>query len=69
MNRVVNFEIFRSETKSWSDLFNDASRFATEIGSENLINISHSWEGVQGIVTVWYWDDHPVSNVLGLEEE
>ena len=69
MSRAVKFELFRSETRSWHDLLGDASRFATEVGTENLINISHSWEGPQGIVTVWYWDDRPELNVLGLEEE
>ena len=69
MSRIVKFEMFRSETRSWDDLFSEASRFATEVGRDNLINISHSWEGPQGIVTVWYWDDQPRSNVLGLEEK
>ena len=69
MSRSARFEMFRSETRSWLDLFGDASRFATEIGTERLINISHSWEGAQGIVTVWYWDDRPESKVLGSEEE
>ena len=52
--RVV-FRHFRATFKSWKDLFQDASDFATEIGRERLISISHSAEGGEGIIVVWYW--------------
>jgi len=52
---VVSFKIFQSATQSWNDLFGDAARFATEIGPERLIGISHSHEEIVGTVTVWYW--------------
>ncbi len=50
----VNFTVFRGTLKSWNDLFQQAADFATEIGKENLISISHSDSG-EGVVTVWYW--------------
>jgi predicted Zn-ribbon and HTH transcriptional regulator len=41
--------------KSWQALFQDAADFATEIGRERLISISHSSDHSEGIVTVWFW--------------
>ncbi|HEV7857407.1 MAG TPA: hypothetical protein VGO91_02040 [Pyrinomonadaceae bacterium] len=52
---AVRFEIFRSWTSSWEDLFADAAAFASRVGPENLINISHSEDSNEGVVTVWYW--------------
>jgi hypothetical protein len=51
----VRFQIFRSTTRPWEQLFGDAAKFATAIGLERLIGISHSHEGTIGVVTVWYW--------------
>ena len=52
---TMRFEIFRSSVESWDNLFAKASEFATEIGEQRVINISHSWHHNHGIVTVWYW--------------
>ena len=42
--------------KSWDKLFREATDFATEVGHDRLISISHSADqGLDGIVTVWYW--------------
>ena len=68
MSLVVKFEVFRSPISSWEKLFEAASLFATKIGMERIINISHSWGTPEGIVTVWYWAERE-SNVLGLNEE
>ncbi len=68
MSLVVKFEIFRSPISSWEKLFEAASLFATRIGKEKVINISHSWGTSEGIVTVWYWAEQ-ASNILGLNEE
>jgi hypothetical protein len=51
----VRFEIFRSWTSSWEALFEEAAAFASRVGPDNLINISHSEDGNEGVVTVWYW--------------
>jgi hypothetical protein len=39
---------------SWATLFTEAADFA-ELGPERLISISHSADGGNGVVTVWYW--------------
>jgi hypothetical protein len=68
MSLVVKFEVFRSPISSWEKLFEAASLFASKIGKENVINISHSWGVAEGIVTVWHWAERD-SNILGIDEE
>ena len=51
----VQFEIFRSTYESWEILFAKAALFASKIGKDRLIGISHSHENTLGVVTVWYW--------------
>ncbi|HEX5000154.1 MAG TPA: hypothetical protein VFY29_18180 [Terriglobia bacterium] len=54
-DRVVRFESFRATFKSWQELFAQAAEFATSVGPERLISISHSADQNNGVVTVWYW--------------
>jgi hypothetical protein len=56
-NSVVQFEIFRGVMASWPELFEKASAFATNIGQERLISISHSEDQQDGVVAVWYWGE------------
>jgi len=49
----VKYQIFRGMFSSWKTLFTQAAEFASEIGKENIISISHSQE----VVTVWYWSE------------
>ena len=52
----VRFEIFRSAMSSWESLFTEAADFVNRrISPEDLINISHSEDSNEGVVTVWYW--------------
>jgi hypothetical protein len=51
----VRFETFRSGMSSWANLFTEAAEFASRIGPDDLINISHSEDSNEGVVTVWYW--------------
>lgn len=51
----VRFEIFRGTFKSWDELFQQAAEFASHIGPDRLIGISHSCDNNDGVVTVWYW--------------
>ena len=51
----VQFRVFKAVFKSWETLFEEAAQFATEIGPERLIGISHSGDQADGVVTVWYW--------------
>ncbi|HVK16776.1 MAG TPA: hypothetical protein VM533_07490 [Fimbriiglobus sp.] len=60
----ATFRQFVSATESWETLFARAADFATEVGRDRLISISHSHgggtemfgSGGSGVVTVWYWD-------------
>lgn len=51
----VHYEVFRSSFQSWESLFREASAFAEKIGEQRLINISHSCDNADSVVTVWYW--------------
>ena len=53
----VAFKIFRSVHKRWPELFAAAATYATQVGRERLITISHSADGGDGVVTVWFWAD------------
>jgi hypothetical protein len=53
----VCFKLFQSATRSWESLFSEASLFATEVGPEQLICISHSQSEMVGTVAVWYWSE------------
>jgi len=63
----VQFRVFEGParhswcgTSMWTDLFKQAAKFASAIGPERLINISHAFaEPNNGNVTVWYWSDQP----------
>lgn len=50
----VTFTVFRSSFISWEELFQQAADFASEIGPERVISISHSEDGNEGVVAVWY---------------
>ena len=51
----VRFKKFRGYVKSWDVLFKEAAEFATGVGQDNVISISHSDASGDGVVTVWYW--------------
>lgn len=51
----VQFKQFRGVLKSWDALFCEASEFASSVGQDRLISISHSADHSDGVVTVWYW--------------
>ena len=56
----VQYKVFRGVLSSWEQLFADAARFASGVGRDRLISISHSSDH-DGVVTVWYWDHLPVA--------
>lgn len=58
-NWRVTYKTFRGTFVTWDALFQDAAAFATEIGRERLIDISHSEDKDDGVVTVWYWTQGP----------
>ena len=53
----VRFEVFRGVWATWQTLFENAAAFASRLGPDRVISISHSEDHSDGIVTVWYWDD------------
>jgi hypothetical protein len=59
--RTVRFEVFRGVMASWEDLFEEAAEFATRLGPDRLITISHSEDENDGVVAVWFGDDGSVS--------
>jgi hypothetical protein len=50
----VSFEVFRGVLASYESLFRKAAAFASTIDQDKLVSISHSSNGAEGIVTVWY---------------
>ena len=54
---TLQFKVFRAIMRSWDQLFAEAADFATSVGPDRLVSISHSQEGTAGVVTVWYWSD------------
>ncbi len=53
----VKFRTFRGVWTSFEVLFQEAAAFASSLGPERLISISHSEDENDGVVTVWYWSD------------
>lgn len=51
----MTYKFFRGTWASWDELFSQAAEFATSIGPEHLVTISHSCDQDDGVVTVWYW--------------
>ena len=51
----VSFRVFTSTFKPWDVLCAEAAEFATTVGRENLISISHSEDANEGVITVWFW--------------
>ena len=58
----LNFRVFRGSLKTWSMLFGEAAAFASKVGRERLVGISHSQESMEGVVTVWYWADTAIDS-------
>lgn len=52
--RVI-FKKFESTFRSWDKLALEAADFATELGRERVISISHSSDQATGVIFVWYW--------------
>ncbi len=52
----VKYEVFRGTLSIWESLFKEASEFASSVGPDRVINISHSCDHSDGVVTVWYWE-------------
>jgi hypothetical protein len=61
---TVRHRVFESSTRSWDELCEEATAFASQVGRENLINISVAASGGSnvfgtggnGVIVVWYWE-------------
>jgi hypothetical protein len=53
--RFADFKIFRSSLSPWEAIFQQAADFATQLGRDRVISISHSEANGEAVVTVWYW--------------
>jgi hypothetical protein len=53
--RFADFKVFRSSLSPWETIFQQAADFATQIGRERILSISHSEANGDAVVTVWYW--------------
>jgi hypothetical protein len=49
------YKYYRGTLASWDELFSQAAAFASDVGPEHLLGISHSCDECDGVVTVWYW--------------
>ncbi len=52
---TAKFEVFRGVLTTWETLFARACDFASSLGPDRVISISHSCDRLDGVVTVWYW--------------
>ncbi len=50
------YRVFRGTLATWDDLFSQAAEFATDLGPERVLSISHSADHHDGVVSVWYWE-------------
>jgi len=56
--KIVASRLFRGGLfVPWEQLCAEAAKYASAIGSEKLIRISHSEDKNFGVVVVWYWLD------------
>lgn len=60
----AHFKMFKSSVKTWQTLFVEASEFASNIGDQRVINISHCCDHGTAVVVVWYWDKSRHSKTL-----
>ncbi len=52
---TMKFKKFKAQLKSWDTVFQEAAEFASSLGQEQVVSISHSCDHAEAIVTVWYW--------------
>jgi hypothetical protein len=53
----VLFKAFDSKMASREKLFKAASEFASHVGPERLITLSHSEDRDNIVITIWYWGE------------
>jgi hypothetical protein len=53
----VRFKTFESQFATRQKILQMAADFATQLGRERLINITHSEDRDEEVVTIWYWEE------------
>jgi hypothetical protein len=61
----ASYRIFRGTMTTWDALFDEAAYFASSVGPQRVISISHSEDANDGVVVVWYWQDIPRQRSVG----
>src|SRR5262245_15898572 len=56
----VLFKAFDSKMASREKLFKHAAEFASNIGPDRLITMSHSEDRDNIVITIWYWGDEEI---------
>ena len=58
MTRAKSRTFHERNPRKFREVMREAELYASDIGRERLINISHSGSSLGGyVVTVWYWDE------------
>ena len=52
----LKFRRFSALIKSWETVLQEAAEFASSVGRDKIVSISHSEDHSRSIVVVWYWD-------------
>ena len=56
--RILKYKVFRgSGQMPWDKLFDEVVQFADQVGTEKVINVSHTSDQGSGTVVVWYWEE------------
>jgi hypothetical protein len=48
------YRMFRGTFATWEELFDEAAEFANGVGTDKVVNVSHSADRGNGVVVVWY---------------
>jgi hypothetical protein len=57
----VQFKTFESQFLTRQKMLQKAAEFATQMGPERLINVTHSEDHHESFITVWYWEGERVN--------
>jgi hypothetical protein len=62
----VRFKTFESQFATRQKILQMAAEFATQLGPERLINITHTEDRDDEVVTIWYWEDSHEGKPAGM---
>lgn len=53
----MRFRRFNAVIKSWETVLQEAADFASSLGRDRVVTISHSEDHNKYDIVVWYWDE------------